>query len=154
MAPETAIVDRPRHPNQYPPAVTKAKQAIYLKTLATCGIHSRASQAADVALNQSCQWASKNKEFAKAYESAKIAGERVLLLAYESNLDTVLLPETDMSLDDFARLQNSRFFRMKRLDPQYRDNAVVQVNAVGPVAIQLNFGTPALTQTPQAGEQA
>jgi hypothetical protein len=91
-------------------------------------------------------------DFAKKFEAAKEAGNKVLLSRYETNMDAVLMPETPMNTDDFARLQNSRFFRMKRLDPQYRDNAVVQVNAVGPVAIQLNFG--ASTQLTQAAEQA
>lgn len=149
--PTTQLMERPKHRNQYPPAVTKAKQQRYLQILRETGSHAKSCQAAQIAPVSPFEWATKSALFAKEYEAAKTQGEQVLLKRYESNLDAVLLPDEDMKLDDFARLQNSRFFRMKRLDPAYRDNAVVQVNAAGPVAIQLNFG--ACTQSTQAPTQ-
>jgi hypothetical protein len=152
MATNTALTERPRHANQTPPALSRRKQQAFLQHLTTTGRLSQSCTVAQCSTAQPYEWAKRSVVFAKAFEEAKIAGEKVLLAAYEHDMDMTLLPEQPMNIDDFARTQNSRFFRMKRLDPAYRDNAVVNVNAVGPVAIQFNLNTS--MQPTQAAAQA
>ena len=157
MALETAVmvIEQPstrvsrRGTNQYKPSLTKQKQRDFLAELARTGRHIQSCRYVEIAQSVPYQWASSSKEFDKRFEAAKAKGEKVLLDCYEDLIDnrTALGPRDPQS----AVLT---MFRTKRLDPRYRDNAVVQVNAVGPVAIQLNFGAPALTQSTQAAEQA
>lgn len=152
---EQAVETRPKHANQHLPAVTRLKQRTFLHSLIQHGSNGKACKAADIDEATPIKWASKSEQFAKAWDEAKLKGEKALLLRYETHLDKVLLPDEDMSIDDFARTQNSRFFRMKRLDPAYRDNAVVNVTANGPLAIQFNLGAQAIDNnsgsTPKEG---
>lgn len=152
MSEQTQDLERPKHRNQHPPAVTKAKQQRYLQVMSETGSHAQACKSAQISENAPCLWAQRSRVFAKEWELARERGEKVLLLKYESNLDQVLLPDNQLNIEDFAKLQNSRFFRMKRLDPRYRDNATVEVNVKGPAAVQINLGAP--TQSTKADAQA
>ena len=139
----------PRSRNQYNPAVTRAKQQAYLTHLAATGRHGLSCQAAGINDCQPFNWGTNSAQFKKNHEAAKLKGQAVLLAQYEATLDAHVLDNTDK--DDINKSQILRMFRMKKLDPSYRDNAVPTVNMVGPVAIQFNLALP---QTPQADEQA
>lgn len=142
---------KPKHRNQHPPAVTKAKQTQYLTALIATGSHSQACKAANCGMSSATDWAAANIVFAKRLSDAREKAEKNLLLRYEDSLDETVL--NAVSIEDFAKVQNSRFFRMKRLDPRYRDNAVLAINATGPVAMQLNFNaSPQLTQADTQAE--
>jgi hypothetical protein len=121
--------------NQYPASLTKQKQRDFLDALSQTGRHVQSCAVAGIVQSVPYQWASSNKEFAKRFEAAKAKGEKVLLDSYEDLIDN----RTAKGQSD-PQSAVLTMFRTKRLDPRYRDNAVVQVNAVGPVAIQLNFG--------------
>ena len=142
-----------RHPNQYPATHTRTQQALFLKALAQCGTVKSACQQANIAsIALIYQWVSASTRFSKRFEEARVKGEKKLLLRYEEHIDETLLPDTPMPIEDFSRTQISRMFRMKRLDPRYRDNAVVSVNAVGPCAIQFNMAPlPVDNQTKENG---
>ena len=141
-------IEKPKHRNQHPPAVTKAKQRAFLEHLIQCGRVPLACKLAKIAENTPYQWAVRSEDFAKRFSAAKIHGEKVLLSAYEEQMDSVCL-EQAVSMDDYARTQNSRFFRMKRLDPAYRDNAPTGLTINGPVAVQINYTSkqPAQAET-------
>lgn len=142
--PQTLPV-KPKHRNQHPPAVTKAKQRIFLVTLRDTGSISTAIKAAHIDPSAPHYWALANAQFSKALQAAREFGEKVLLDRYESSLDTTVLDHD--TFDEVVRSQVLRMFRMKRLDPRYRDNAVLAINATGPVAMQLNFNaSPQITQ--------
>ena len=136
--PDSDLVEsKPRHANQTIPALTLAKQRAFLKAFAETGIYKLACEAAHVDDSTPCQWANRSKSFAKKRQAAQAQGEKILLAQYESSLDDNLLRK-HTSFDDFIRGQVLRMFRMKRLDPQYRDNATVNVAITGPAAI--SFG--------------
>lgn len=141
------VLDKPRHANQTPPALTKQRQDQFLRMLSQTGQLRATCTALALDTSTPYNWASRSERFAKRFEDAKAAGEKVLLDAYEEKVDERAF--TGQSDPQSAVLT---MFRMKRLDPRYRDNAVVQVNASGPVAMQLNFNAP--MQTPQAETQA
>ena len=139
----------PRQRNQYNPAVTRAQQRAYLSHLAATGRHVLSCQATGINDSQPFNWGTSSADFKKRHEEAKLKGQAVLLAQYEATLDAHVLDHTEK--DDINKSQILRMFRMKKLDPSYRDNAVPTVNMVGPVAIQFNLALP---QTPQADEQA
>lgn len=126
-----------RHANQTPLAQTQQQQRLFLAALAHSGTIKAAAHVAEIkSLNQVYAWASASVVFAKSFDIARNKGEKALLLKYEEHLDATLLPEQGMPIEDFSRTQISRMFRMKRLDPRYRDNAPAVTVNVGPVAIQ------------------
>ena len=125
-----------RHPNQYPAIHTRTQQALFLKALAQCGTVKGACQQANIAsIALIYQWASASTRFSQRFDEAREKGQKNLLLRYEEYMDSVLLPETPMPIEDFSRTQISRMFRMKRLDPRYRDNVAVNVQINGPQAL-------------------
>ena len=139
------LPDKPKHRNQHPPAVTKAKQRLFLNTLRQTGSIADSCRAANVDSSAPHYWASASTHFAKAFSESRAFGEKVLLDTYESTLDDTVLGHPDF--DSVVRSQILRMFRMKRLDPRYRDNTVIAINNTGPVAMQLNFNaSPQITQ--------
>ena len=125
-----------RHPNQVSPAMTLARQRQFLELLAQTGRVKQTCDELGMSLYTPYAWAQRSERFAKNFEAVKQKAERVLLAQYEGTLDDVVLQAKDIV--DFYKVQNSRFFRMKRLDPLYRDNAQVAIIS-GPV--QITFGT-------------
>lgn len=128
---ELAVPPAP-HRNQHPPELTRKKQAEFLLLLAKTGQHVRCCQAVGIDNSRPLQWADKNELFAKRFEEAKKKGEQVLLLAYEADLDAVVAQPLFLQ-----HTSNLRMFRMKRLDPRYRDSATVQVAVLGPAQLVL-----------------
>ena len=137
------------YPNQHVPAQTRVQQSLFLKALAVSGTVKAACARVNIpSVKCVYEWASASKVFSKRFDEAREKGEKRLLLRYEEHLDETLLPELAMPIEDFSRTQISRMFRMKRLDPRYRDNApAVNVN-VGPVAIQFVMQAEARDETP------
>lgn len=131
---------KPKHRNQHPPAVTKAKQRDFLNMVQTTGSHGLACKAADIHIATPTIWANKNELFRKNWEKARELGEQVILLKYETSLDSTVLDHD--SFDEVCKSQVLRMFRMKRLDPRYRDNAPAQVNIAGPVNILFGSDQP------------
>lgn len=141
------VIEKPKHRNQTLPTVTKANQAKFLALLSTTGEFRQSCKLLHIDYSTPYQWAVRSELFAKRLELARAAGEKVLLDRYEEQIDQrVFVGQSDPQSAVLT------MFRTKRLDPRYRDNAVVNVNAVGPVAIQFNLSASA--QPTQAGEQA
>lgn len=138
---------KPRHANQTPPSITRANQNKFLELLALTGEFRPSCDAIGISYNSPYQWAIKSDAFAKRLDAARAAGEKVLLDRYEEQIDKrVFMGSADPQSAVLT------MFRTKRLDPRYRDNAVLEINAKGPVAVQLNFG--ALPQVTHAATQA
>ena len=145
---DTLPVELPtRHPNQTLPGVTRKNQDRFLTLLAETGKHKQVCQAIGIASDTPYQWAVRSESFAKRYEQAKELGEKVLLSEYEDKID-----QRAMEGKDDPQSAVLTMFRVKRLDPRYRDNAPTNVNIAGPVSIQLNIG--ASVQAIQADSKA
>lgn len=129
-----AVIERPRHANQTPPAVTKLRQNDFLQLLSLTGQFRQSCLKLGIENAMPYKWAKQSEAFRKRLDEARAAGEKVLLDRYEEIIDQRV--ETGQIDPQSAVLT---MFRTKRLDPRYRDNAVVNVNAVGPVAIQFNL---------------
>lgn len=147
---DTLPAEKPKHRNQHPPALTKAKQRTFLQALKQTGSIAQAAKATGIDPANPHYWASTSVHFAKAFSEAREFGEKVLLDHYESTLDETVLGHPDF--ESVVKSQVLRMFRMKRLDPRYRDNAPTNVNVTGPVSIQLNIG--ASVQAIQAPDKA
>ena len=119
-------------------AVSRTKKAAFLNALRETGDHQQACELAGIATCTPRQWARRSKEFAEEFRFAREQGDTVLLSVLEAEIKKRALagPSDPGS-------SNLLMFRTKRLDPAYRENAAVNVNAIGPVAIQLNFTVPA-----------
>ncbi len=123
-----------RHPNQFNPAVTKSKQVEFLARFATTGRWTASCKAAGIAPVTPYQWASKSAAFAKKLDEARELGSKALLAEYEGKLDHETLSQP------FDKVTGTlTMFRMKRLDPAYRDNAQINVVATGPIAVNLGM---------------
>ena len=146
------LPEKPAKRNQYAPAVTKAKQERYLEARQRTGSHRDACAYADCDASMPFYWASKNLLFSKRLDQVTQQGDKVLLSRYESTLDQAVLGSD--TIDNVAKTQVLRMFRMKKLDPSYRENAQVQVHAVGPIAIQFNIAVPASPTTDHDDEKA
>ncbi len=132
----TTPAAKPRHANQHPPALTKARQDDILRLIALSGRISQSCEQVGLDPGVLYGWATRSVSFSKRLDEAKARGEKAILAHYEHNLDTVCLDrEIDKDPELYAKVQNSMFFRMKRLDPAYRDNAQVQILATGPLAL-------------------
>ena len=127
----TAVKPQHKGRNATPLALTRAKQQTYLQQFSLTGSHAKACTAAQIDLSTPKQWSYKSELFQKAWDRARELGEAVVLSRYETSMDAVCLenPEVQQNPETYAKIQNSMFFRMKRLDPRYRDNAP-QVNIV------------------------
>lgn len=126
-----------------PQKLKRIRQDAFLKKLSETGSVTQSAAAADINLCTPYHWCEMDLDFKAAMESARAIGEKTVLALLEEEIQRRALAGKE---DPGS--PNLLMFRTKRLDPAYRENAVVNVNAVGPVAIQLNFGiTP--TQTEQ-----
>jgi len=145
MLTKTARMDRPRQANQTAPLITTARQNHFLELLSTSGLWKQSCEQLQLNPATPWLWGNKSERFKKRLDEARVAGEKVLLNEYESQMHARILAGKD---DPGST--NLTMFRVKRLDPAYRDNAVVNVNAVGPVAIQFNLNQ----SLPQARDEA
>lgn len=139
----------PSHPNQNTPAVTRAKQAQFLKLLSETGQIRPSCDAVGIAYHTPYQWGYKSAAFKEKYAAARLAGDQVLLQRFEQQIDGRIM---EGKADPQSAVLT--MFRVKKLDPSYRDNAVAQVNMVGPIAIQFNLAAPASILQAQTDPQA
>ena len=119
----------------------KMRQEAFLSKLSQTGSVTQSAAYAGVNLCTPYNWCEVDQDFQRAMESARAVGEKVILAKLEEEIQRRAL-----SGKEDPGSANLLMFRTKRLDPAYRENAVVSVSAVGPVAIQLNFGTPLPTK--------
>ena len=89
---------------------------------------------ANVHETQPFQWINKDEDFAKKYAEAKELGEKVILGQYESKVDQEALDKEFNKVTGVLTM-----FRMKKLDPAYRDNSQVHIQ-VGPSAVHFDGG--------------
>ena len=121
------------------PLTRLAQQRVFLETLSVTGRMDHSCKAALICTSQPRKWGVRSELFAQKWTEAREFGEKALLAQYEDNLDATVLPtKKALNLEDFVKTQIMRMFRMKRLDPQYRENAQVQIVATGPVAISMS----------------
>ena len=142
---QTTSVTKPRQERVSrsitPQKLKRMRQDAFLKKLAESGSVTQSAAHAGVNLCTPYHWCEVDLDFKQAMESARAIGEKTVLATLEEEIQRRALAGKE---DPGS--PNLLMFRTKRLDPAYRENAIVSVNAVGPVAIQLNFGTPLLTQ--------
>lgn len=124
-----------------PQKLKRMRQDAFLQKLSETGSVTQSAAAADINLSTPYHWCEMDLDFKAAMESARAIGEKTVLALLEEEIQRRALAGKE---DPGS--PNLLMFRTKRLDPMYRENAVVSVNAVGPVAIQLNFGSPVPTQ--------
>ena len=143
--PQTTSVTKPRKERVTrsitPQKLKRLRQDAFLKKLSETGSVTQSSAHAGVNLCTPYHWCEVDQDFKQAMESARAIGEKTVLALLEEEIQRRALAGKE---DPGS--PNLLMFRTKRLDPAYRENAIVSVNAVGPVAIQLNFGTPLPTK--------
>lgn len=142
---QTTSVTKPRKErvlrSNTPQKLKKLRQEAFLKKLSETGSVTQSADAADINLCTPYHWCEMDLDFKAAMESARAIGEKTVLALLEEEIQRRALAGKE---DPGS--PNLLMFRTKRLDPAYRENAVVNVNAVGPVAIQFNLSTPLQTE--------
>lgn len=139
--PSTKLVTKP-HKERVRRSITPRKlkrirQEAFLGKLTETGSVTQSAAHAGVNLCTPYQWCEVDQDFKQAMESARALGEKTVLACLEEEIQRRALAGKEDSWS-----ANLLMFRTKRLDPSYRDNAQVNVNAVGPVAIQFNLHVP------------
>jgi hypothetical protein len=124
-----------------PQKLKRLRQQAFLKQLSETGSVTQSAAHAGVNLCTPYHWCEVDQDFKQAMESARAIGEKTVLALLEEEIQRRALAGKE---DPGS--PNLLMFRTKRLDPAYRENAVVSVSAVGPVAIQLNLSTTVPTQ--------
>jgi hypothetical protein len=129
---DTAVAERPRHANQTHPAATKALQRAFLNTVQEVGTYGAACRLLGIHRSTVMQWAKKNptirekmrqnKEFAEEFIGDEIIGHL--------HQRALANPKDDPMSAQIA------MYITKKIFPAYRENAVTNVNIVGPAAIQ------------------
>lgn len=110
----------------------REKQRAFLQALRETGNKLQAAQTAGVDPVTPLRWAARNPQFAEKVALAQARGDEVQLARLEVHLtDRALAGPTDQQSAILL------MFRVKRLDPRYRENASVNVLAAGPVAITM-----------------
>ncbi len=111
-----------------------SKKAAFLKALEACGNIAKAAEQVGVAPRTVYYWRRRSTAFAERFDVAKEAADFAELTRYEQLLRDRI--EAGAADKDSAILT---MFRVKRLDPRYRDSTTVNVQANGPVAISLGL---------------
>ena len=138
--------DIPR--NQYHPAVTKVLQKSALAAIEQHGTLVAAAKALNIDPHTISRWCKKNPEYARKVAEAKIHCDTYHIAdeIKQSFRERAVAGKEDGSSAIIG------MFLMKKIDPSYRENAVVNLTVAGPAAIQMNFG--ASKQIAQADTQA
>jgi hypothetical protein len=132
---QTPVLDPPRHPNQTHPDTTKAMQRAFLHAVEQVGTYGQACRLLGIHRSTVMQWAKRNpamrermrlnKEFAEEFIGDEIIGHlHQRALAH---------PKDDPMSAQIA------MYITKKIFPSYRENAVTNINVVGPAAIQFNL---------------
>lgn len=135
---DAAVAELPR--NQYHPIATRALQKAALAALEQHGTIVDAARAIGVDPHTISRWCKSETYKAKVLAAQEFADRFHTLDQIKSNFKQRALAGKEDGQSAIIGM-----FLAKRIDPAYRDNAIVQVNAVGPSMIQMNFTAP----TPQ-----
>ena len=149
MSEQIAVLEDKRH-SRYSPRIRATQVALYLQTLEETGDEEKACLAAQITLRTVQRWDKISETFSKKRQESKQLAELVLLAKLEAMGDRTLLEKCDR-IDDFAKLQNYRMFRVKRLDPRYRDNSTMNVLIAGPGQCVFEGMDMPIGQTPNQG---
>lgn len=131
------VMEAVKRVNHNPPERTKANQRAFLEALSKCGNKKRACLEVGIDDSSPYMWANRSERFAEKMAEAQLKGEKVQLDEYEQLLHKRISAGTR---DPHSAVLT--MFRMKRLDPRYRDNATMNVVAAGPVAIMMGMEQP------------
>ncbi len=125
----------------------KVRQRALLHALAQCGTYRAAARMVGIDNHTVSRWIKKYPKFKELAAQAKEHAEQYVVAdAIEENFyQRAIAGKSDQQSAVIG------MFTLKKINNSYRDNAVVQVNASGPVAMQFNFATP-LASTPQADQ--
>ncbi len=134
-APAPTRQKRPYRRALYPTAGLQRK---FLDLLAATGRHNQSCQLLHINPGTPHQWASRSEAFAKRFEQARAEGQKVLLQSYEHKIDLESLDQG--KFDKVTAILG--MFRMKKLDPSYRENSQVSLVATGPIAIHMAIREP------------
>jgi hypothetical protein len=128
----------------------RTRQKSFLAALEHVGTYGKAAKLIGIEYHTVSRWIKKSSKFKQLAEDAKSHAQKTIILdSIEGNFyDRVMEGKTD------GQSAIIGMFLAKRIDPAYRDNAIVNVQAHGPVAIQLNFGaSPQLTKATEQAEE-
>ncbi len=142
--PDAALIPR----NQYHPIATKAMQKAALAAIEEHGTLVAAAKVLGIDPHTISRWCKKSDAYRDKVREAQAFSD------HYHTLDAIKANFKDRALAGKEDGQSAiiGMFLAKKIDPTYRDNAVLAINAQGPVAVQLNFG--ASPQVTQAGAQA
>lgn len=142
---QTDLATRPplRSCANIPPREKAILQKLILEAIRHTGQIKKSCEQVGIHVRVVYQWAESSPSFAKMLEDAQQQGEKVLLKLYEGKIDHETLSK------DFDKITAIlAMFRMKRLDPRYRDTTQINIENKGPA--QLIFEAPPTTSS---GEQ-
>jgi hypothetical protein len=125
----------------YPPAIIKAKQKAFLAALEQCGTYGKAAQMIGMEAHTITRWVQKYPKFRELAEAAKEHAEKYVVL---DQIESSFYDRAIAGKDD-PQSAIIGMYISKKIQPKYRENAQLQVNVAGPVAIQFNL-------TPQPSE--
>ena len=136
-----------RHHEQSLPT-TKARQKAFLVALSQCGTYKHAAELTGVEPHTISRWVKRFPQFKELADEAKAHADKYYVAdAIEHNFYQRAVAGKEDGQSAIIGM-----FTLKRINPQYRENAQVNLTVAGPAAIQMNFG--ASKQIAQAEEQA
>ncbi len=126
-----------RNGGTHSPVITRLNQQAFLQALAKCGSKKQAAREVGIDPATPHQWGYKDERFAQKMAEAATRGEQVLLGEIEGIIDARIRQKAKDPQSAVLTM-----FRTKRLDPRYRDNVSLNVQAQGPVAITFGLDAP------------
>ena len=130
--PQTTSVTKPRKErvrrSLTPQKLKRIRQDAFLKKLSETGSVTQSAAAANINLCTPYHWCEMDLDFKAAMESARAIGEKTVLALLEEEIQRRALAGKE---DPGS--PNLLMFRTKRLDPAYRENAIVSVKEVAPL---------------------
>lgn len=129
--------------NQYHPIATKAMQKAALAAIEEHGTLVAAARVLGIDPHTISRWCKKSDAYRDKVREAQAFSEEY------HTLDKIKASFNERAIAGKEDGQSAiiGMFLAKKIDPRYRENAGVQINATGPVAVQLNFNaSPQLTQ--------
>jgi transposase-like protein len=128
----------------------RQSQKTFLAALSQTGTIGAAAQLCGIDPHTPSRWIRKYPKFKEEFDTIKEHAERYVVAdAIEAEFDRRALAGKEDGQSAIIGM-----FRLKRINPAYRDNAQMNVTVHGPVAIQFNLLTPAPAQAIPTVEQA
>jgi hypothetical protein len=126
---DPVLTDKTR--SRYPAVVRRHQITLFLEELSQHGNTLKACERVGITLRTMNRWQQNSMSFNKRHAEAMRIGEERTLKRYEGKIDTEAL---DAPFDKVTGILS--MFRMKKLNPQYKDTQQVNVNVAGPAALQ------------------